>query len=136
MQALAEACEVATFGALEEGKGKNVLDPSYRKALKLEPTAFGSNLNLVRLFHTSPWSLLYCLGVLQSTLIYMQAELGILEDIKKLLAPEAGDLTAQLYKLNVYAAPTASVCVLAQPQLGSDLLREPIIEHACLNLHA
>lgn len=49
LKALAEACEVATFGALEEGKGKNVTDPSYRKALKLEPTAFGSNLNLVRL---------------------------------------------------------------------------------------
>jgi hypothetical protein len=58
LQALAEACEVATFGALEEGKGKNVLDPSYRKALKLEPTSFGSNLNLVCLsspLHEGPW---------------------------------------------------------------------------------
>lgn len=55
--------------------GADVLDTSYRKALKLDPDCFATNLDL--------------------------AELGILEQVKSVLAPDAAYLRAVLYKLNM-----------------------------------
>jgi hypothetical protein len=52
-----------------------VLDPSYRKALKLDVERFATNINL--------------------------SELGILAHIKTLMAPDAADVRAELYKLNM-----------------------------------
>lgn len=52
-----------------------MLDPSYRKALKLDPDSFATNIYL--------------------------AELGILHQIKTILAPDAAYLKAELYKLNM-----------------------------------
>lgn len=51
------------------------MNPSYRKALKLEPDQFGITLNI--------------------------AEMGILREIKTLMAPNAADVRAELYKLNM-----------------------------------
>ena len=57
--------------------GTNVLDSSYRSALKLETDAFVSNVNL--------------------------HELGILADVKKLMVPDAhARVRAELYKLNMW----------------------------------
>lgn len=56
-------------------EGADVLDPSYRKALKLDVECFATNINL--------------------------SELGILAHIKTLMAPDAADIRAELYKLNM-----------------------------------
>lgn len=56
-------------------EGADVLDPSYRKALKLDVERFATNINL--------------------------SELGILAHIKTLMAPDAADVRAELYKLNM-----------------------------------
>lgn len=55
-----------------------LLDPSYRKALRLDPDDFGLTLNL--------------------------AEMDILGQIKTMMAPNAAELRAKHYKLNVYAS--------------------------------
>ena len=52
-----------------------MLDLSYRQALKLDADCFNVNINL--------------------------AELGILAEVKRLMAPDAADLKAELYKLNM-----------------------------------
>ncbi len=56
-------------------EGADVLDPSYRKALKLDAEKFGVTINL--------------------------AELGILAEVKTLMAPDSADIRAELYKLNM-----------------------------------
>ena len=53
----------------------DVLDPSIRKALSMNPDEFGVTLNL--------------------------DEMGILTQIKTFMAPDAAELRAELYKLNM-----------------------------------
>ncbi|MCJ1359988.1 MAG: hypothetical protein MMC33_009991 [Icmadophila ericetorum] len=75
---LVAACSAATFGRSNPNnprEGADVLDPSYRKALKLDVERFATNINL--------------------------SELGILAHIKTLMAPDAADVRAELYKLNI-----------------------------------
>lgn len=86
---LVSDCEVASFGKGE----KEVVDPEYRKAGKLDPTRFLSS------FHP--------------------ANLQILDDVEQLLAPNFNSLTenqlpfrslkAELYKLNVRISLPLSV---------------------------
>ncbi|KAF3392552.1 hypothetical protein F1880_008831 [Penicillium rolfsii] len=78
-------CDIASFGKKE----KDVIDPSYRKAGKLDPSRFLSS------FHP--------------------ANLKILEEVEQLLVPNFNTWTgnklpfrklkAELYKLNVYSGP-------------------------------
>ncbi|PVH99885.1 hypothetical protein DM02DRAFT_628995 [Periconia macrospinosa] len=82
LEKLLAACEPASFGY----KGKDVLDESYRKATKLDESAFSVSL--------CPY------------------KLGIIDTIAQMLLPNAGGgirtkgVKAELYKLNVYAAPS------------------------------
>ncbi|KAJ5681892.1 uncharacterized protein N7477_001832 [Penicillium maclennaniae] len=78
-------CEPASFGRGKE----DVIDPSYRKAGKLDPKQFASS------FHP--------------------ADFGITEQVERLLLPAMGgtgdslasrELHAELYKLNVYSGPS------------------------------
>ncbi|KAL6064904.1 Fe2OG dioxygenase domain-containing protein [Balamuthia mandrillaris] len=69
---LIKCCSAATFG-----KGsKEVLDPSYRRALQLSPHYFLTN--------------------------FVPSENDILDKIKRILAPNSWKVRAELYKLNVY----------------------------------
>lgn len=72
LAALAAACEPAPFGRGQE----NVLDPSFRRAVKLEPGRFATTFDV--------------------------AATGILFDIQRLLVPAAAELRAELYKMHVY----------------------------------
>lgn len=65
-----------TYLACLHAEQADVLDPSYRSALKLEPDSFYWSLEV--------------------------AELGILPEIARVLAPNAAGLRAERYKLNVY----------------------------------
>ncbi|KAF2795417.1 hypothetical protein K505DRAFT_382401 [Melanomma pulvis-pyrius CBS 109.77] len=79
---LADDCQPASFGF----KGQDVLDESYRKATKMDRSAF---------------SIDFC-----------PYELGIVDTIAQVLLPNAGGnagtkgVKAELYKLNIYAAPS------------------------------
>ncbi|KAL6049189.1 Fe2OG dioxygenase domain-containing protein [Balamuthia mandrillaris] len=69
---LIKCCSAATFG-----KGsKEVLDPSYRRALQLSPDHFLTN--------------------------FVPSENDILDKIERILAPNSWKVRAELYKLNVY----------------------------------
>ncbi|KAJ5344800.1 hypothetical protein N7452_002804 [Penicillium brevicompactum] len=79
---LAQDCEPASFGK----GGKDVLDPEYRKAGKLDPHQFTSSFNL--------------------------SDFQILENVEHILLPKLfpddnnHKLKAELYKLNVYSGPS------------------------------
>jgi hypothetical protein len=83
---MCSSCQVATFGR----QGQDVYDATYREALKLEPSQFTTN------FHPHDY--------------------GILDDLAQILLPsylggnrKDEDLLgvhAELYKLNVYSAPS------------------------------
>ncbi|KAK9901696.1 hypothetical protein WJX75_008691 [Coccomyxa subellipsoidea] len=73
------ACSAATFGEINPSKptdGADVLDLSYRRALKLAADQFAVSFDL--------------------------SELGVLAQVKKLMAPYAEDIEADLYKLNIH----------------------------------
>ena len=85
LQALADACEPATFGRNQE----DVYDETYRKAVKLDSSNFALKFDPVQL------------GLVD----VIRTEM--LEEGKKLIVerPEAGrGVRAELYKLNVYGA--------------------------------
>ena len=85
LQALADACEPATFGRNQE----DVYDETYRKAFKLDSSNFALKFDPVQL------------GLVD----VIRTEM--LEEGKKLIVerPEAGrGVRAELYKLNVYGA--------------------------------
>lgn len=75
IQALVQATEPASFGL----KGKDVIDESYRKATKLDPSLFSTN--------------------------FCPYEIGIIDVIGQTLLPRGGNssqgIRAELYKLNV-----------------------------------
>ena len=72
IQQLVDCSSVASFGI----GSKEVTDPSYRKALKLEPTQF--------------------------TTSFLLAGTPILSEVRQLLIPQVQNIRAELYKLNVY----------------------------------
>ncbi|KAK9804378.1 hypothetical protein WJX72_010052 [[Myrmecia] bisecta] len=74
VQQLVDACSAAPFGVGQE----SVLDPSYRRALKLDPDKFAVSFQL--------------------------AQHSILADIAAIMAPKATSVSAELYKLNIYSA--------------------------------
>ncbi|KAH8722970.1 hypothetical protein GQ44DRAFT_657499 [Phaeosphaeriaceae sp. PMI808] len=80
LQTLLSATEPASFGF----QGKDVIDESYRKATKLDSTAFSTT---------------FCPYVV-----------GIIDILGRTLLPQSGDssrsIKAELYKLNVYEAPS------------------------------
>jgi hypothetical protein len=69
---LIDACSPASFGLGKE----EILDPSYRNAVKLDTDHFATNFQL--------------------------CSTNIIKSIKSMLAPEAGLINAELYKLNIY----------------------------------
>ncbi|KAL8364539.1 hypothetical protein RB595_003697 [Gaeumannomyces hyphopodioides] len=79
---LAQDCQPASFGY----KGKDVLDESYRKASKMDRSAFSSD--------------------------FCPYELGIIDTIAQVLLPNTRDkiwtkgVRAELYKLNIYSSPS------------------------------
>ncbi|XP_024534140.1 uncharacterized protein LOC9641358 [Selaginella moellendorffii] len=91
IQALAAACSEASFGI----GGERVMDPSYRKALKLEPGDFTTNFDL--------------------------SGYGILDEIKTLLFPSNQRVIPKLYKLNVYAQGDFFKAHVDTPQAGNML---------------
>ncbi|EFJ22281.1 hypothetical protein SELMODRAFT_416753 [Selaginella moellendorffii] len=91
IQDLAAACSAASFGI----GGERVMDPSYRKALKLEPGDFTTSFDL--------------------------SGYGILDEIKTLLFPTKQSLIAKLYKLNVYAQGDFFKPHVDTPQSGNML---------------
>ena len=75
-QKILESCDVSSFG-----KGKEaVIDKSYRDAYVLAPARFTTSFQL--------------------------CNTGILGEIQLLLAPDVLNVRAELYKMNVYTAPT------------------------------
>ncbi|KAJ7583074.1 hypothetical protein C8J56DRAFT_832181 [Mycena floridula] len=73
LKAFSEACQPATFGL----GGDDVLDESYRRAMKLDSSQFSSRFDL--------------------------AASGIMDHVKAELAPDSkADMRAELYKLNIY----------------------------------
>lgn len=82
LEQLVKDCQPATFGY----KGKDIYDETYRKASKLDASAFSSTLN--------PY------------------ELGIIDAIAQVLLPSVKDASnmrgvrAELYKLNIYSGPS------------------------------
>lgn len=79
---LAQDCQPASFGY----KGKDVLDESYRKAAKMDRSAFSSD--------------------------FCPYELGIIDTIAQVLLPNTREgvskkgVRAELYKLNIYSSPS------------------------------
>ncbi|GAQ79218.1 hypothetical protein KFL_000260350 [Klebsormidium nitens] len=80
---LLSACEVATFGRRKE----DVLDPSYRKALKLGKD-YSCTFNL--------------------------SEYSILSEVQRVMAPDALGIRAELHKLNVYRQDSSTILVRNQ----------------------
>ena len=72
IQQLVDCCSVASFGI----GSKEVTDPSYRNALKLEPAQF--------------------------TTSFLLTGTPILSEVRQLLVPQVQNIRAELYKLNVY----------------------------------
>lgn len=72
LRALHDACATATFGI----GNKEVTDETYRKALKLDTSAFATSFQI--------------------------SGTNILNMVHKLLVPNAGSVRAELYKLNMY----------------------------------
>ena len=75
IQQIIEAATVASFGKGNE----TVTDKTYRDAYALEPAKFTSS--------------------------FLLSETTILGEIHRLLAPDAPNIYAELYKMNIYAAP-------------------------------
>ena len=76
LQQMLESSAVASFGRGKE----TVIDKSYRDAYVLDPEKFVTSFQLT--------------------------DTGILGEVRRLLVPDAFDVRAELYKLNIYAAPS------------------------------
>ncbi|EIE20653.1 hypothetical protein COCSUDRAFT_57220 [Coccomyxa subellipsoidea C-169] len=109
LENLVAACSAATFGKMNPDnpkEGADVLDLSYRKALKLDADCFDVNINL--------------------------AELGILAKVKRLMAPDAADLRAELYKLNIHWTGDFFKAHVDTPR-SADMLGSLVIALPCLH---
>ncbi|KAK3722919.1 hypothetical protein LTR37_002064 [Vermiconidia calcicola] len=107
LQALIQACVPASFGR----GGEEVLDGDYRKAVKLDKTAFATS--------------------------FCPYEAGIIDVISQLLAPQTVhdkhmcSIKAELYKLNVYSAPSGKFKAhvdtpRSKDQIGSLVIALPV----------